>query len=92
MVQYTSPQQNLQGVAQGLVAQNRQGTVATADEATNAATAASAGSATVALSLSCSFGTGAPVTTPARDGLFYFDTTLATYAGYVSHGGAWNPF
>lgn len=35
------------------------------------------------------FGTGAPSGTPAT-GALYFDTTLATYVGYVGRGGAWN--
>lgn len=38
-----------------------------------------------------SFGAGAPGGS-ASEGYLYFDTTLATYAGYVWHSGVWNPF
>ncbi len=36
-----------------------------------------------------SFGAGAPVGS-STEGYLYFDTTLATYVGYVYHSGAWN--
>lgn len=38
------------------------------------------------------FGTGAPIGSPAFPGQLYFDTTLATYAGYVGRSGTWHPF
>jgi hypothetical protein len=36
-----------------------------------------------------SFGTGAP-SGSSTEGYLYFDTTLATYVGYVYHSGAWH--
>jgi len=56
------------------------------------ATTAAAVPITFPVGVAVTFGTGAPASPGVTEGDLYFDTTLATYVGFVWHSAAWNQF